>query len=105
MTATTKRSEIISKSQPSLDRPRLRPESERRLAEVEQRSARCYADAEELADGLDELAKQIEAAPEMINFDEPSAVHHIEHLERIVEEAAPELAIPRTRSKQGLPKP
>jgi len=100
MSTHTKRRDIITKAQPNLERPRLRPESERRLAEIEQRSARCYADAEELAEELDAFAKEVEAAPEIINFDEPSAVHHIEHLQRIVQDAAPELAIPRTTTKR-----
>jgi len=100
MSPHTKRRDIITKAQPNLQRPRLHPESERRLAEIEQRSARCYADAEELAEGLDAFAKEVEAAPEIVDFEEPSVVRHIEQLQRILRAAAPELAIPRTTTKR-----
>lgn len=90
----------VAQSQPSLTRPRLHTDSEQRLAETDQRSALSYAQAEELTEALNELATKVEAAPELIDLDEPSTAHHIDHLRRAVAKPVDEIAIPRTRSKQ-----
>lgn len=74
--------DVVSRSLPNLSRPRLPTEIEAKLAAVDQRSALCYAEAEELAEKLSQQAKEIDASgiPLEIDFDETSSVQHIEEL-------------------------
>ena len=57
----------VSRSWPSLTRPRLSTASENRLAEVERRSAACYAGMEALTKKLDNVRRDIESEPESTN--------------------------------------
>lgn len=84
--------QAVQNSLPSLTRPRLSTESERRLAEVDQKSALCYADAEALTERALDLASRLKAAAQVSHDDDSaipvefnsledtSAVHHIEEL-------------------------
>jgi hypothetical protein len=47
---------LVERSAPNPDRPRLAHEWERQLAEVDVRSAACYASMEDLSDQLARLA-------------------------------------------------
>lgn len=77
--STTTR-EIVSRSYPSLNRPRLSTEAENRLADVELRSAECYTDIENITQKFQALIPAIdEASPEVIDWDEePSVVTAVE---------------------------
>ncbi len=75
----------VVQSAPSATRPRMSPSSEAKLADVETRSAACYADAESTTARLLELADSIDAecVPEATpKWDDESSVHHIEELRR-----------------------
>jgi hypothetical protein len=65
-------------------RVRLRTETELKLADVDARSAACYADAEKLAAQLAATASKLSneaAVPQEIDMlEDTSAVHHIEVL-------------------------
>lgn len=59
---------LVERSTPDERRPRLREEYERKLAEVEHKSAVCYAEAEE-------LAHQLRCVTAEINEDEVTETH------------------------------
>ena len=55
---------IAERSVPDPDRPRLSEENERKLEDVERRSAVCYAESEELTHQLRVLASEIAGCDE-----------------------------------------
>jgi hypothetical protein len=72
---------------PPTTRHRLRTESEMKFADVDARSAACYADAEDLvaklAEVTEQVAKEAEASgiPDEVDaLQDTSAVHHMETL-------------------------
>jgi hypothetical protein len=56
-------SSTVYKSSPNLKRPRLSTDSENRLAEVERKSAACYAGMETMTAQLNQLAADIDSEP------------------------------------------
>lgn len=76
--------ETIRKSLPNAERPRLATESEQKFAELETRSAECYASLEIVTHDLQKLAAQLDeeaAIPEETDAcDDVSTVNHIEAL-------------------------
>lgn len=80
----------VMRSMPNPNRPRLSAESEMRFADIEKRTAACYAESEELTDKLLEMAKVIsgeivngDAIPEVVpEFDDISTVNHIEEVRK-----------------------
>lgn len=70
----TKSKDIVQRSMPSLTRPRLSEGSEQKLAEVEHKSAACYASSEEASASLRQLA----GVPELLDVEDTSTVTHIE---------------------------
>jgi hypothetical protein len=54
---------LVENSRPNPTRPRLSEERELRLADVEARSAACYASIEELTYKIHRLVKDIEKGP------------------------------------------
>lgn len=51
--------QIEARSRPDPDKPKLSPEREARLAAVEEKSAACYTEAEELTYRLRRVARRI----------------------------------------------
>lgn len=82
--------ETVSRSLPSLTRPRLRTESEHRLAEVERRAAESYAHIETLTRKAQDLAEKLDEPPEAVPvavpaWEDTSMVNHIEDVRIQVE--------------------
>lgn len=89
-------------------RVRLRTETEIKLADVDARSAVCYADAENLAAQIAAAASKLSneaAVPQEIDMlEDTSAVHHIEVLrERLSTDEQVALARPGEPSKPTPP--
>jgi len=89
-------------------RVRLRTETELKLADVDARSAACYADAENLAAELAATAAKISneaAIPQEIDaIEDTSAVHHIEVLrERL--STAEQAALTKTGESKPVARP
>ena len=61
--ANSRLAAIVENSRPNPTRPRLSEERELRLADVEARSAACYASIEELTYSIQRLVKDIEKGP------------------------------------------
>ena len=53
----------LERSEPSRTRPRLSEERERELADIERRSAACYASMEELTYQVGKLTEEIKRGP------------------------------------------
>jgi len=82
---------LVERSAPDPDRPRLSDEWERQLAEVDVKSAACYASMEDLSDQLDRLAADLGGGAvddgvvvEQAD-DQDSLVFHVEEFNRNVE--------------------
>jgi len=54
---------LVENSAPDLNRPRLTPARELRLADVERRTAACYAGMEDLTYKVEKLTRDIEKGP------------------------------------------
>jgi len=84
--------ETVSKSLPSLTRPRLQTAREDRLEEIERQTAKCYAGMESLTKQLRDVASKLEdPIPEPIHDaitsqswdkDEDSLVESVDGLKR-----------------------
>lgn len=51
---------LVERSAPDPDRPRLSDEWERQLADIDAKSAACYASMEDLSDQLDRVARELD---------------------------------------------
>lgn len=83
-------SDMVRRSMPSLTRPRLKTESEQKLAEIERKSAECYAGMETFTRRLTQLAKDIEdtdtgGIPAEFTGEEDSLVLSVDELHGAVE--------------------
>ena len=58
-----RREMLERRAMPDPDRPRVRPEVEARLANVEEKSAQCYVGMEEIIYRLHRLARNINQTP------------------------------------------
>lgn len=93
--------DIVARSQPKIGRPRSREATEQRLAETDQKSARCYAEIELFTERFNTLAKELgsnagerdDGVPEPgLLFEDISTVHHVENVRsqlRALDENAP----------------
>lgn len=80
----------VLRSAPSPTRPRMKTETEVRLAPVDAKSAALYAMQEDLVDKIRATAADMESSvPVELEF-EDSAVHHIEDLRQRVAAATAE---------------
>ena len=73
-------------------RPRLAEDVEKRLEPIEERSAACYADAEEIAQRIRRVATDLdalEAIPTPWDDEDDSLVHHIEELRAKTQKETP----------------
>lgn len=71
---------LVERSTPNPDRPRLSAELEAQLAELDRKSAACYALMEDISDRIAQLADKIdaEAIVESPIDDNDSLVHHLD---------------------------
>lgn len=87
--------QAVQRSMPNPTRPRLTTQSEAKFADVEQRSAACYAEAEDATEKMWRLARtlsgeenatdtQDDGIPIETNFEDTSSVHHLEDLRQRV---------------------
>ena len=77
----------VMRSMPNPKRPRLSVEAEEKFADIERRTAACYAESENLTAQLNQMAQMIDdsivedAIPEVTpSFDDISTVNHIEEV-------------------------
>jgi hypothetical protein len=83
---------LVERSAPDPDRPRLAEEWERQLADIDAKSAACYASMEDLSDRLDRVAAEIDDGVIVEDADEgDSLVVHVKEVEKNTQ-VAPTLA-------------
>lgn len=88
--------EIVTKSLPNPNRPRVRPESEERLVYTDRRSAQCYAEMEMMTAQFNEIARTIAAEPPIepgMDFADTSTVHHIDTMRGTI--SIPDIPVPQ----------
>lgn len=102
--------DAVQRSYPNRKRPRLKTAAEDRLADIERRSAECYASMEELTSQLSQLATHLDqvpindaAIPEPVEgWENDSLVQSVQELQTVVALPSPDAQPTPTRAAAPL---